>query len=608
MKGLGGGMGGLGKLGAGPKAEHLDEDAARPLQLGLIMRLLRLVDDLAWKRNTLFVIVLVRAMQVAALAWLLGFVIDDLVRHRDYRRLCIGAGAWLGLNLFTNLTFHFRQRFALELGEHVVHDLRARVFSHLQRQPMSFFDRTKLGRIISRMVSDIEAVRTGVQDVLFVSMVAMGQMVVAAALMLLIDPVMFGVVAVIAPVIWLINRYFSLRMADAFRAMQESFSRVTSNIAESVNGIRVTQSFVRQDTNATAFQALVVDHSRYNLRSAVLRGTFLPLLELNNQAFLAALLLVGGWRTFGGEMAVGDIIQFFFLAGVFFSPIANIGNQYNQALHAMAGAERVFALLDSQPDWSDAPDASDLDRIAGRVEFRDVTFGYVADQPVLHGISFVAAPGQMVALVGHTGCGKSTIVSLLAKFRLPDSGQVLVDGRDLATVRSASLHQRFAMVTQDNFLFSGTVLDNIRFGRPEADATEVLAVLKRLDCLDLLEGLPDGLRTEVGERGASLSLGQRQLVCFARAMLADPAILILDEATSAIDTMTEARLQRAVTALLSGRTSFVVAHRLSTIRHADLVLVMDQGRIIERGSHRDLLALGGHYAELYRQFIRAGAA
>ena len=594
-----------------------DEEQFRPLEWGLIRRLFTYAGPVRRKLTALSILTVIRAAQLPMLPWLVSAVIglmsQGVITREDSRWLWWGVAAYAILALLTDVLFHFRQRYALEVGEVVVNRLRADIFAKVQRQPMSFFHRVKLGRIISRVTSDVEALRVGIQDVLFVSVIQFGQMLFAAVIMAFCDWVLFLVVVGMAPVLWAVNQRFRMRLSQLTRASQESFSRVTATLAESVNGIRVTQGFVRQDTNAGLFRNLLMDHSRYNIALARTSARLLPILELNSQFFIAILLMLGGWRTFHGLMSISDLIQFFFLANLFFSPIQIIGNQYNQALVAMAGAERVFRLIDTPPDWTDALEAVALpDPRAGvsggvegaRVEFRDVSFGYTPERRVLHGISFTAEPGQSIALVGHTGSGKSSIINLVAKFYLPTEGEVRIDGREIRTLTSQSLHRQMGMVQQQNFLFSGTLMENIRMARPDATDDDVRAAAAKLDCLDILEALPRGLLTEVGERGAGLSVGQRQLVCFTRALLADPRILILDEATSSIDALTEARLQKALRTLLVGRTSFVVAHRLSTIRSADQVLVLDDGRIIERGTHDQLLSLKGHYAALYQQFVQ----
>jgi ATP-binding cassette subfamily B protein len=580
------------------------EAETHPLDLRLISRLYEYTRPYAAQRNWLIVLVILRSIQLPCLTWIIAAVIKGPVDRGDMHGVAWGVLGFLALALFTQGCLHFRQRLALELGESVVHDLRRDLFARLQRMPMSFFQRTKLGRIISRMTTDVEYVRMGVQEVLFVSLVQIGQMTVAAVFMLWYDRVLFLLVLALVPVLWLLNRHFNRQLSKAHRDVQESFSRVTATLAESVNGIRVTQAFVRQDANAGMFSQLINDHSDFNFGLTKIQGRFQGLLDLNNQLFISVLLILGGYQVLsGGDTQVGDLVGFFFMANLFFAPITTLGVQYNHALTAMAGAERVFHLLDNPLEQQDPPGAIELSRVAGRVEFRDVSFGYDPGRLVLHDLNFVAEPGQTIALVGHTGGGKTSILNLIASFYLPTRGELTIDGHDIRRVARVSLRRQIGLVLQQNFLFSGTVMDNIRVGRPEASDDEIYEAAHRLDCLDLLAELPDGLYTLVGERGGSLSLGQRQLICFTRAMLADPPLLFLDEATSSVDTLTEARIQRALAELLKGRTSFVVAHRLSTIRHADQVLVLDHGRIVERGTHRQLLARNGEYAKLYRRFV-----
>jgi ATP-binding cassette subfamily B protein len=565
--------------------------------------------------------VLLRAALLPLCTWAMGMVVNGPIEHRDARGILLGTLGFAALVAFTNVLFHYRYRYALELGEAVIHDLRAAVFAHVLRMPMSFFDTSKIGRIIGRVTSDIDSIRTGVQDVVFISVVQIGQMLVAGGLMIYYDWVLFALVVAAAPALWFLNNIFTGRVANAQRRASESFSRITATLAETVHGVRITQGFVREKTNAEFFSDLVADQARYNVRAARTASFFLPLLEFKTQVLTALILLLGGWRVLQSHSPekLAAVVQFLFLSTLFFEPVKNIGNQYTAALSAMVGAERVFRLLDTRPAWADAPDAVPLPNpnppagppsgapaVRGmHVEFRDLTFSYEPGRPVLRGIHLLAKPGETVALVGHTGSGKTTITSLLSKMYLPDSGGLLLDGHEVRSLQSESLRLQTGVVQQQSFLFEGSVLDNIRFARPEASADEAIAVTEQLGFRDLIEALPSGFDTPVGEGGANLSAGQKQLVSFARALLLNPRLLILDEATSAIDSLTEARIQRALQTLLRGRTSFVVAHRLSTIRQADQILVLDHGEIRERGTHGELLALNGIYAALHAALCTA---
>lgn len=605
--------------------EDRDADHA-PLSMALIKRIFTYTAPYRRERSRLFVLTFARGLQLPVLAWMIGATISGPIARHDKQGIYTFAGAYLALVFLMLITLHFRQRLALELGEAVAHDMRNELLRKLLGLPMQFFNETKFGRIISRMTSDIDSIRVAVQDVAFVVTIQAVQMVVAAVLMTYYNWRLFALMLLLVPAIWYVNTKYKKEITYQLRRTQETWSRLTSTLAESVGGIRVTQAFVRQEINAGFFRKLANIHGENNVGVARASAVFIPLLQMKSQLFLGVAALISGYGALKWQgpmhMEPGDLVMFFFLANFFFDPVQVIGNQYNQALTAMAGAERYFRLLDAPTQWQDPPlldlntdpnarDASkrhssalpSLPQVSGHVRFKNVSFAYKPGRPVLHDITFDAEAGQTVALVGHTGSGKTTIVALLQKLYLASSGRVLVDSHDVALHSSHSLHSQMGTVPQNSILFTGSILDNIRFARTDATEQQVRDTLQALDCLDLIEALPEGLQTMVGEKSAALSLGQRQLVCFARALLVNPRILILDEATSAIDTVTESRLQHSLEKLLQNRTSFVIAHRLSTIRRAGMVLVLDGGRLVERGDHTSLLAAGGHYARLHDEFV-----
>jgi ATP-binding cassette subfamily B protein len=495
-----------------------------------------------------------------------------------------------------------------DAGERVQFSLRRRIFEHLQRLSMSFYDKTKLGRIISRCTSDIGALREinvwGIDQIVKNTLM----IVVSAGMLLYTEPRLFLAVAWLGPILYVMNRVYRRKISFAWQVVREWYTRVSTNLAENITGVRVVTAFNRQEPNLKRFDHMQEVNTANNVRAARINGMYQPLLQLIGVTGKIIILAYGGYMVASGSIKqVGSVVAAFLYWDWFMNPILNLGNFHNQLMMAMAGAERVFNLLDRQPEVQDVPDATPLARLQGSVQFEDVTFGYDPARPVLFDIDFAVKPGQMIALVGHTGSGKSSIISLIARFYQPQKGRVLVDGRDIRHVTGDSLHRQMGLVLQTNYLFTGTVIDNIRYVRPDATETQVIEAARAIGSHDAIMGLKDGFATQVGERGANMSLGQRQLICFTRAFLADPRIFLLDEATSSVDTETELLIQRSLEKLLAGRTTFIVAHRLSTIQRADQILVIDSGRIVERGTHAELLDLGGTYYHLYEQFVKGSA-
>ncbi|HEU5315524.1 MAG TPA: ABC transporter ATP-binding protein [Chloroflexota bacterium] len=496
-------------------------------------------------------------------------------------------------------------------GQRVLRALRVELFGHLQRLSLGFFSRNEAGAIMSRITNDMDTMQQAIGFAL-VSVTSGALLIVWVLIKMLSLSIGYALLSmVVIPAMTVVTLWLSAQARKAFRVTRVEIGKVNADLQETISGVREVQAFGREEANIAEFREVNAANRDANIRAVSYTSALQPALEalgyvgIGIVAVGGGLALLRGGTLLGTTVTLGLVITFLGYSQRFNQPIAQIATLWTNIQSAVAGAERIFGLLDEVPEVVDAPGATELPPVRGEVVFDDVWSAYKEDQPVLRGVSFRAEPGQTVAIVGPTGAGKTTIINLIPRFWDPTRGAVLIDGIDVRRVTADSLRRQIGIVLQDTFLFSASVLENIRYGRSGATDDEVMAAAKLARAHEFVERLPQGYETVLGERGTGLSQGQRQLLAIARAALADPRILILDEATSSVDTRTERQIQRALEELLRGRTSFVIAHRLSTVRHADQVLVIEAGEIVERGTHDELLARRGVYAELYgRQFLR----
>ena len=538
--------------------------------------------------------------------YLMKIAVDDAIAGKDLGLLAMVSLAYIGSYL-VNWGSSFGQRYMLAwIAQYVMYDVRKALFRKLQELSLEFYDRRESGKIISRITNDVDAIQelitSGALAVITDLFTVLGIVVIMLRMHVGLSLVTFTIL----PPMAIVTILFRTRIRAAFRKVRRKIANVTSNLQESISGVRVVQSFSRERTNIRQFDRTNEENMQANMQAVTIFSLFFPLMEVISAAGICIVLWYGGTRVMQGDLTLGILIAFLGYLQRFFMPIRDLTRLYSTMQAAMAAAERIFGILDAESQVKEQPNATELPSIRGEVRFEEISFAYEEGVDVLHGISFTASPGETVALVGPTGGGKSTIVNLIARLYDPQDGIITVDGHDIRSVTLVSLRRQLGIVLQDSFLFSDTVRANIRYGRLDATDEEIADAARTINAEEFIARLPEGYDTELSERGTNLSMGQRQLVSFARALLADPRILILDEATSSVDAYTEMLIQKALKTLLEGRTAFVIAHRLSTIVDADKLLVVDGGRIVEQGTHRELLEHGEVYRKLYEmQFQKA---
>jgi ATP-binding cassette, subfamily B, bacterial len=575
--------------------------------LGRIVTLVRPV------RRRLLLVILVEVVLVSSIfarPWFIRQVIDHGLIPQDggwivdsafVALMCLGlAATWLMRFGLAGVTNWLNGTIAIR----VLNDLRAQLFAHVQSLSVRYFDRTRVGRIVARADRDVDAIEPlvvhGAPEMASLVLRCVG----AGILLWLISPLLFWSLIGVVPALVIAMAAFQKLGTRLWARVAEAKSRVTAHLVETVGGVRVIQQTAQEDANRARYKGLLRDLDRSSVIGAWGWGWFQPYAGLLFTGGLAILIVVGGIGLERGELTLGQLAQAVFYIFVFLGPIQELGDLFERFATGAASAQRIFLLLDTRPEIVDAAAPQPLVRVRGEVVFDHVTFGYDPERPVIHDLTLTIPPGEVLAIVGPTGHGKSTLVQLLSRFYDVQQGAVRIDGRDVRTLAQQDLRRHVGVVLQDNILFSGTVLDNLRMARPTATDGELIAAAAALGADEVLERLPAGYHTPVGPLGAHLSHGQRQLVCLVRAYLADPAVLVLDEATSAVDIHTESRIQHALRRLSHGRTAIIIAHRLATIRDADRIAVIRDGRLVETGDHAALMAQGGAYAELYRAYER----
>ncbi|MGB4150102.1 MAG: ABC transporter ATP-binding protein [Limnochordia bacterium] len=567
--------------------------------VGTLKRLVRYLDFAKRKLILVFVLVLSTALFAIIGPYLVVIAIDHYILPGNLRGLAFLTAGMIALYA-VNALFHWLQAsLMVELAQTTVGRIRRELFAKIQTLPLKFFDTSERGDLMSRLTNDVDNISqilTSSVTQVFNSLITL---VGVLAMMLYLSPLLTLANLAVIPVMLLIVGKVASMSRNFFMQQQTALGELNGFIEETISGQKVVKVFTKEQTMLERFSTLNNNYRRSGIKAQILSGFIPPFMNILNNLNFAVIASLGGWLIVRGLSTIGVIGGFLNYSRQFAGPVMQLSNLFNMIQAAIAGAERVFEVLDQEPEPEDAPDAKAPDRIDGEVQFEDVSFAYEKERPVLHGISLEAKPGQVIALVGPTGAGKTTIINLLTRFYDIDQGRITIDGLDIRQIKRDRLRSLLGVVLQDTYLFSASVKENIRYGRLDATDAEVEQAAKLANAHSFIIRLPNGYDTILSEDGSNLSQGQRQLLAIARAILADPAILILDEATSSVDTRTEQQIQSAMLELMKGRTSFVIAHRLSTIRNADLIVVIDQGRIVEQGKHQELLERKGFYYNLY---------
>ena len=624
-------------VGRGPGSQWTGERASRGTRGRNLRGLLALIKP--YRTRAIFMLVALIVGTGASLAppLLARAAIDKGIGHRDVTTLVLVVVAFLFSALLVWAMTYAQTYLVGWVGQRALADLRIRIFTHLQTLPIGFYESRPAGVLISRITNDVEALDSLVTDSVVTLFQAGLTLIGTVGILLYLDVKLALITFCVLPLLLAGSLWFRIVSAGAFRRTRETIGSITAYLQETLSGIRVVRSFAQEPVHEAQFTVLNQDNRDANMTTVKLNAAYFPTVEMLSGVAVGAIVLYGGLQAIEGHITVGTVVAFVAALSNLFEPIQQLSQLYATYQSGMAALEKIFQLLDVRPDLDDRPGAIELGRIAGEVDFDDVSFAYARrpqraaaagaepaaagtgtagangsapDEQVLalDHINLQIPPGQTVALVGATGAGKSTMAKLIARFYDPTSGAVLVDGHDLREVSSSSLRSQMGIVPQEAFLFSGTVAENIAFGRPDADADQIRAAAAAVGAEEFISELPSGYDTEVGERGTQLSAGQRQLIAFARALIADPRILVLDEATSNVDIHSEARIEQGLRRLLAGRTSIVIAHRLSTIRQAGRIVVLEHGRIAEQGTHDELIEAEGRYYELYRDWAAQAAA